>query len=216
MSAHAPDPSNPYALPPNLPVPRDDGAAAHLRGAKLPPLLLPSTSGETIDLREASARGSGAILFFYPRTGIPGQPPALGFNGEDWDSIPGARGCTPQACGFRDLYQQFRHLDDGVEVFGVSTQFTDHQREFRERNHIPFHFLSDADLRLTEAMRLPTFAFPIESGGPDLLIRRMVWHIRDARVRRVWYPVFPPDRSAEFVLKDLIAGEGMSVMLPRH
>lgn len=215
MIEPAPDPSSPYVLPPDLPVPIDDGAAAHLRGAKVPPIVLQSTSGEGVDLRTISAAGSGAVLFFYPRTGIPGQPLELGFSGEHWDSIPGARGCTPQSCGFRDLYQQFKHLDAGVEVFGVSTQNTAFQCEFRERNHIPFHFLSDAELQLTEAMRLPTMHFPVESGGPDMLIRRMVWYIRDGRIRRVWYPVFPPDRCAEFVLKDLIVGEGMSVMMRR-
>ncbi|MBX3359629.1 MAG: GNAT family N-acetyltransferase [Phycisphaeraceae bacterium] len=191
------DTSSPYSLPPDLPVPTDDGAAAHLLHAALPDLPLPSTGGLGINLRALATEP--AVLFFYPRTGIPGQPPSLGLSGEDWDSIPGARGCTPQSCGFRDLHAQFASL--GVRVLGVSTNTTDHQREFIERNHIPFDLLSDADLRLTRALNLPTFEFPVESGGPTTLIRRMAWFAHAGRIRKVWYPVFPPDRNAEVVLE---------------
>ncbi len=190
-------PMSPYELPPDLPVPIDDGAAGHLWGARLPRASLRSTAGPQVDLSEVT--GDRAVVFFYPRTGIPGQPPGLGFRGEEWDSIPGARGCTPQSCGFRDLYREYAAL--GVEVFGVSTSTTDHQQEFVKRNHVPFRMLSDADLGLTRLVRLPTFEFPIESGGPTTLIARMAWYVERAVIHKVWYPVFPPDRSAATVLE---------------
>lgn len=192
------DVSNPHTLPPELPVPEDDGAALHLHGAEVARVSLPATDGREVDLRELASRP--AVLFFYPRTGVPGQPPNLGFKGEEWDSIPGARGCTPQSCGFRDRHGEFAAL--GVRVLGVSTNTTEHQREFKSRNHVPFEFLSDSGLALTRAMRLPMFAFPVESGGPNTLIRRMAWYCEGAspRIRKVWYPVFPPDKNAETVL----------------
>jgi peroxiredoxin len=180
-----------YTLPAGLPVPVDDGAADHLRGAVVPELALPSTAGTPVDLA-AVARGR-AVLFFYPRTGERGRSA-----GPEWDLIPGARGCTPQSCGFRDLHAEFQGL--GVTVAGVSTQTTAYQREFVERNHVPFDLLSDAELRLTRALRLPTFEFPVTGGGPTTLIRRMAWYLVDGRIAHVWYPVFPPDRNAETVL----------------
>jgi peroxiredoxin len=178
-------------LPPDLPVPVDDGAADHLRGAVVPSLALPATSGAVVDL--AGLARPPAVLFFYPRTGRPGQSA-----GRDWDLIPGARGCTPQSCGFRDLHGELRAL--GVTVAGVSTQTTDYQREFVERNHVPFDLLSDADLRLTRALGLPTFEFPVPGIGPSTLIRRMAWYLEAGRIAHVWYPVFPPDKNAEVVL----------------
>jgi peroxiredoxin len=191
---------NPHLLPPDLPVPADDGAAAHLWGSPMPEVSLAGTSGGTVSLH---ALGGPAVVFFYPRTGVPGQPPNLGYGGEEWDTIPGARGCTPQSCGFRDVHGEFAAL--GARVFGVSTSTTEHQREFVQRNHMPFEMLSDARLELVRAMGLPTFQFPIESGGPDTMIRRMAWFIEpDAagvmRIAHVWYPVFPPDRNAAAVL----------------
>ena len=183
-------------LPPDLPVPVDDGEADHLPGATLPDLLLPSTAGRPVNLRELAARP--AVLFFYPRTGIPEEPA-----GPEWNAIPGARGCTPQSCGFRDLHAEFIGL--GVRVAGVSTQDTDYQRAFVERNHVPFELLSDADLRLTRALRLPTFDFPVTSGGGPTLIKRMAWYVDRGRIVKVWYPVFPPDRNAETVLHWLTA-----------
>jgi len=180
-----------YTLPPDLPVPADDGAADHLRGAAVPPLTLPATSGRLVELGEL-ARGP-AVLFFYPRTGQQGKSA-----GRDWDLIPGARGCTPQSCGFRDLHAEFRGL--GVAVAGVSTQTTEYQREFVERNHVPFDLLSDAELTLTHALKLPTFEFPVPGIGPATLIRRMAWYLERGRIAHVWYPVFPPDKNAEVVL----------------
>ena len=180
-----------YALPRDLPVPVDDGAADHLRDAAVPSLVLGSTSGAAVNL--AGLAFGPAVLFFYPRTGEQGKSA-----GPEWDLIPGARGCTPQSCGFRDLHDQFGAL--GVTVAGVSTQTTAYQREFVERNHVQFPLLSDADLALTRALRLPTFEFPVTGGGPTTLIRRMAWFLEGGRIVRVWYPVFPPDRNAETVL----------------
>jgi peroxiredoxin len=180
-----------YTLPPDLPVPVDDGAADHLRGAAVPSVVLPATSGHMVDL--AALARQPAVLFFYPRTGRAGQSA-----GRDWDLIPGARGCTPQSCGFRDLHGEFRAL--GVHVAGLSTQTTEYQREFVERNHVPFDLLSDAELRLTRALRLPTFEFPVPGIGPSTLIRRMASYLEAGRIAHVWYPVFPPDKNAEVVL----------------
>lgn len=139
------------------------------------------------------------VLFFYPRTGVPGETPARGFQGENWDEIPGARGCTPQSCSFRDVFADIVQL--GVQVYGVSTQTSDFQREFKHRNHISFDYLSDAQLSLVSAMRLPTFEFPVESGGPNRLIRRMSWFVRGGRIEHVWYPVFPPNENGPSVLE---------------
>jgi peroxiredoxin len=185
-----------HTLPPDLPVPVDDGAADHLRGAVVPSLALPSTGGGVVDLARRAA--APAVLFFYPRTGGRGHG-----SGPDWDAIPGARGCTPQSCGFRDLHAEFRAL--GVTVAGVSTQTTAYQREFAERNHVPFELLSDAGLALTRVLRLPTFEWTAESwltagDGPTTLIKRMAWYVDGGRIRHVWYPVFPPDRNAATVL----------------
>ncbi|MCC6679008.1 MAG: GNAT family N-acetyltransferase [Phycisphaerales bacterium] len=195
---------NPNILPTNLPAPTNDGAVRHLRAALLPALALPVAPGRLVDLsRLPGPAAMPVVLFCFPRTGVPGQPPSSGFHGEDWDSIPGARGCTPQNCGFRDLIGAFREL--GAAVFGLSTSTVEHQQEFRARQHIPFDLLSDADLRLTRALNLPTFEFPIESGGPTTLLKRMAWycepdHTGRLRIVKVWYPVFPPDRNAQTVL----------------
>jgi peroxiredoxin len=180
-----------YTLPPGLPAPVDDGAADHLRRAVVPALALPATSGPLIDLSVLTRRPT--VLFFYPRTGGRGQSA-----GPEWDLIPGARGCTPQTCAFRDLHGEFKAL--GVAVAGVSTQTTEYQREFVERNHVPFELLSDAELRLTQALRLPTFEFPVPLGESTTLIKRMAWYLDGGRIARVWYPVFPPDKNAETVL----------------
>jgi peroxiredoxin len=184
-------PDHLHRLPADLPVPRDDGACDHLPGAQVPSIRLVSTAGREVDLAKVAARP--AVLFFYPRTGEPGKPA-----GPEWDAIPGARGCTPQSCGFRDRHREF--LAAGVTVFGVSTQETAYQRAFVQRNHVPFELLSDADLVLTRALRLPTFEFPVAGGGPTTLIRRMAWYLDRGRIEHVWYPVFPPDRNAETVL----------------
>jgi peroxiredoxin len=180
-----------HVLPPNLPPPVDDGACDHLPGSRVPSVRLTSTAGRWVDVAEITARP--AVLFFYPRTGEPDRPA-----GPEWDAIPGARGCTPQSCGFRDLHREFVALD--VAVYGVSTQESAYQRAFVERNHVPFEMLSDRDLALTRALRLPTFEFPVEGGGPTTLIKRMAWFVDRERIERIWYPVFPPDRNAETVV----------------
>lgn len=177
---------NPLILPDNLPVPQDDGAARHLKGMRPPDIALTATDGSSVSLARLKGR---AVVYVYPRTGRPGQALPDG-----WDAIPGARGCTPQSCGFRDHFADLKRL--GVShLFGLSTQDTAYQREVVERLHLPFAILSDASLALTEALRLPTF---IASGMT--LIKRMVWVIDDGVVTHVFYPVFPPDRSAEEVV----------------
>lgn len=180
-----------HTLPAGLPVPVDDGATAHLPGAAVPAVTLPATSGRLVDLWHWAA--ASGVLFFYPRTGEAGRPA-----GPEWDAIPGARGCTPQSCGFRDLAAEF--AAEGVRLAAVSTQDTAYQREFVERNHIPFEILSDAALGLTRALALPTFEFAAPRGGRSTLIKRMAWHVEGGRIVKVWYPVFPPDRNAETVL----------------
>src|SRR6267142_320282 len=150
------DSTRAHSLPAGLPVPVDDGAADHLPGTVLPAVALPSTAGGTVRLDRATA--GRAVLFFYPRTGEAGRSA-----GPQWDAIAGARGCTPQSCGFRDLHREFVAL--GVSVFGVSTQETAYQQEFVERNHVPLEMLSDRELALTRALRLPTFEYPATRGG---------------------------------------------------
>jgi peroxiredoxin len=194
-------PTDVYTLPPDLPIPVDDGAADHLRGAVVPSLALASTAGAAVDLSQLAV--SPAVVFLYPRTGGRGKS-----SGPEWDLIPGARGCTPQSCGFRDLHAEFRAL--GVTVTGVSTQTTVYQREFVERNHLPFELLSDADLALTRGLKLPTFEWTspdwVGAGsGPTTLIKRMAWYLDGGQIRHVWYPVFPPDRNGATVLEWLRA-----------
>ena len=177
---------DPTVLPEDLPVPRDDGAARHLAGMRLPAIALAATDGATVDL---SALAGRTVVYVYPRTGRPGRASPTG-----WDGIPGARGCTPQSCGFRDHFADLKRL--GVaQLFGLSTQDTDYQREAVERLHLPFAILSDADLKLTRALNLPTFAV-----DGLTLIRRMAWVIDDGVITRVFYPVFPPDKNAEEVV----------------
>jgi peroxiredoxin len=177
---------DPNALPADLPVPQDDGAARHLQGLRLPQLTLEATDGTAVDLSQLAGR---TVLYVYPRTGRPGENPPDG-----WDAIPGARGCTPQSCSFRDHYAELKTLGV-VRVFGLSTQDTAYQREAAERLHLPFPLLSDERLQLARAINLPTF-----SAAGMTLLKRMVLVIDDGIVNKVFYPVFPPDRSAEEVI----------------
>ena len=176
---------NPYELPDGLPVPTDDGAADHLPGMRLPPVPLISTAGDAVDLAALPGR---TVVYCYPMTGRPGSdlPPG-------WDEIPGARGCTPQSCSFRDHHAELQAL--GARVFGMSTQDTDYQREAAVRLHLPFELLSDAELAFAGALDLPTF----EVDGM-ILLKRLTLIIDDGRIEKVFYPVFPPDKSAEEVL----------------
>ena len=176
-----------FPLPSNLPRPVDDGAAEHLTGVLLPQVSLSSTAGRVIDLSNLSTPRT--VLYCYPMTGVPGKPLP-----ECWDMIPGARGCTPQACSFRDHYQEISGLK--AEVFGLSTQSTDYQREMSDRLHLPFEVLSDAEFKLCDALHLPTF----EVGGIRL-VKRITLIVRGGRIEHVFYPVFPPDESADQVLR---------------
>lgn len=183
---------DPTTLPDDLPQPEDDGAAAHLAGSLVPPVVLPATDGSAVDLA-ARSRGRRLVVFVYPRTGRPGQDPPAG-----WDEIPGARGCTPEACSFRDLSERFRAA--GVEIYGLSTQDTPYQQEAITRLRLPYLLLSDAELELTAALRLPTFEVAAMT-----LLRRLTLVIEDRRVAHILYPVFPPDRAASDVL-DVLMG----------
>jgi peroxiredoxin len=171
-----------YTLPEGLPVPTDDGAAKHLVGLELPDLELESSSG-SVNVRALD------VLYVYPRSGKPGQALLPG-----WDETPGARGCTPQSCAFRDLHDELAKL--GVRVAGLSAQGLDDQREFAERNHMPFPVVSDPERKLGAALDLPTF----EIAGLTLY-KRITLVAEDARIVKVFYPVFPPDANAGEVLR---------------
>ena len=184
--AEAPGKHDPTFLPSGIPVPQDDGAARHLTGMRLPDLALPATRGGAINLALLAGR---SVLYIYPRTGVPGVdlPPG-------WDDIPGARGCTPQSCGFRDHFAELKTL--GVShLFGLSTQDTDYQREAAERLHLPFAILSDAKLAFARALNMPTF-----SVAGMTLLKRTALVIDDGVIDKVFYPVFPPDQNAADVV----------------
>jgi peroxiredoxin len=176
-----------FPLPLDLPTPVDDGACDHLIGMQMPPVSLSSTVGRMVGLGRLTAPRT--VIYCYPMTGVPGKPLPNG-----WDMIPGARGCTPQSCSFRDHHRELAEL--GAEVFGLSTQETDYQREMVERLHLPFEVLSDAEFKLCGALRLPTF----EVEGMRL-IKRLTLIVRDRMIETVFYPVFPPDRSANQVIE---------------
>jgi peroxiredoxin len=177
--------ADPYALPSDLPVPEDDGAAAHLPGRELPGLELPTTAGGDLNIA-AAARGS-LVLYLYPRIGRPGEPTPAG-----WDEVPGARGCTPQACSFRDAHPDIAGL--GAQVLGVSAQPLAEQQEAAERLRLPYPLVSDTDLALASALDLPTFEFE-----GTRLYKRLTLIARAGRIAKVFYPVFPPDRNARDV-----------------
>ena len=191
--AEAPGTHNPNILPPNIPAPQDDGAARHLEGQKLPDLALAATDGSQVNLSKLQGR---SVVYIYPRTGVPGVdlPPG-------WNDIPGARGCTPQSCSFRDHFGELKRL--GVaQLYGLSTQDTAYQQEAETRLHLPFAILSDEKLALTKALRLPTFTV----AGMTLL-KRMALVIDDGIITKAFYPVFPPDQSAAEVIAWLQASK---------
>jgi peroxiredoxin len=171
-----------------IPAPADDGGTAHLRGLKVPPVSLLATDDSMVTL---SALPGRIVVFAYPRTGEPGKIALV----DDWDMIPGARGCTPQTCAFRDLYAELKAAG-ASHVFGLSTQSNEYQAEMASRLHLPFPVLSDEKLQLTHALHLPT----MEVAGLTL-IKRMALIIDDGRITHVFYPVFPPDRNAGDVLE---------------
>jgi peroxiredoxin len=185
-SADRPTLHDPSRLPADLPRPADDGAGDHLAGSAVPHVALLDTDGQHVDLASLAGR---SVVYAYPRTGRPGEEPLVA----DWDAIPGARGCTPESCSFRDHHGELTEL--GVRVLGLSAQDSAYQREAVERLHLPFPILSDEQHELADAMRLPTF----EVAGQRLL-RRLTLLVRDGRVEHVWYPVFPPDAHADEVV----------------
>lgn len=173
-------------LPSNLPRPKDDGGARHLKEMRLPDLDLPSTANRTVNLSKVDA--PRVVVYCYPMTGRPDRQLPVG-----WDQIPGARGCTPETCGFRDHHQDLARLH--AEVFGLSTQDTAYQQEMVQRLQVPFEVLSDEHLRLATALRLPTFTVE----GMTLL-KRLTIVARGGRIEQVFYPVFPPDTHAQAVI----------------
>jgi peroxiredoxin len=175
------------ALPADLPIPQDDGAAHHLRGKRMPDIDLPSTGGEPVAL---SSLGAGrTVIYVYPLTGRPGEDLPTG-----WDDIPGARGCTPEACSFRDHFAEIQAAG-AQRVFGLSRQTTEYQSEVAQRLHLPFELLSDEKGLLGEALGLPVFQVDALT-----LYRRITLIVQDAEIEKVFYPIFPPDRHAEEVL----------------
>ena len=173
------------ALPANLPIPLDDGASDHLWGKSLPNIVLDSTSGKSLNI---SSIKSNVVFYCYPMTGQPGVKLPDG-----WDSIPGARGCTPQSCSFRDHYQELQRLN--TQVYGISTQESATQIEAATRLHLPFELLSDADFRLTTALQLPTFEVDHKR-----LIKRLTLIAKEGKIVKVFYPVFPPHQNADDVV----------------
>jgi peroxiredoxin len=179
--------TDPASLPPDLPAPIDDGAAKHLPGTAVPSIELSSTDGALVNLVQL---GSGrSVIYVYPLTGRPGVELPAG-----WDQIPGARGCTPQACDFRDNHQQLRDAG-ATAVYGLSSQDGDYQREAVERLHLPFAMLSDPQHRVSAALRLPTF----EADG-RVLYKRLTMIVKTGIIEHVFYPVFPPNTHASTVL----------------
>ncbi len=177
-----------HSIPSDVAVPGDDGACDHLIGLQLPALALPSTSGQPVHL---DALDRWPDLYAYPRTGRPNEEPPGGVT--EWNAIPGARGCTPQSCGYRDHHAELAAR--GARVFGLSTQDTEDQREAAQRLHLPFPLLSDAQLQLAGALRLPTLGHHGRT-----LLRRLTLIARARRIEHVTYPVFPPDAAAQATL----------------
>ena len=180
LNLHAPDWSK-------IPAPKDDGGGKHLKGIKIPPVSLKATDDTMVNLSALKGR---TVVFAYPRTGEPGKIALV----DDWDMIPGARGCTPQTCAFRDLFAELKAAG-ADHVFGLSTQSNEYQTEMASRLHLPFPVLSDEKLAPTRALNLPT----MEVAGLTL-IKRLALIIDDGRITHVFYPVFPPDRNAGDVL----------------
>ncbi|WP_240374052.1 peroxiredoxin [Bacillus piscicola] len=177
-------------LPDDLPEPQDDGACNHLKGKEIPSVTLHSTTGESVDLSQIKGR---LVLYFYPLTGKPGVSLPSG-----WNDIPGARGCTAQACSIRDHFQELQKLN--TKVFGVSTQRTEYQKELTERLHLPYQLVSDSNLALSNALNLPLFEVDSMT-----LIKRLTLIVQDGIIEKVFYPVFPPDKNIDEVVEWLSA-----------
>ena len=177
-------------LPSNLPVPIDDGACDHLVGMQFPDIILKSTSGENVNLSQIEG---WVVIYCYPMTGKPGVPLP-----EGWDEIPGARGCTPQSCSFRDHHAELSEL--GAEVYGMSTQTYEYQQEMAERLHLPFQVISDSNLEFCRAMNIPTF-----SVDGNTLMKRVTKISYNGLIEAVHYPVFPSDSDPKWVIEYLVS-----------
>ncbi len=167
-----------FPLPTDLPRPIDDGAADHPKGMRLPNVSLPSTRGRTVHLEKLG--GGRTVIYCHPLTGVPGKPLP-----EEWDLVPGARGCTPQACNFRDRHQELTQRE--VVIYGLSTQSAEYQREMAERNRLPFEIVSDSDFRVCDALRLPTFTI-----AEIRLLKRLTMIVKGGEVEQVFYPKAHP------------------------
>ena len=172
-------------LPDDLPVPVDDGACDHLEGMLFPSLMLSTSSNRSVDL--SKTKGT-VVIFFYPMIGNPDSLPI-----PDWNEIPGARGCTPQACSYRDSYDQLSKM--GVTVYGASSQMIEDQKESADRLGLPFELLNDSEFKLTESLKLPKFEYLGEK-----MIKRLTLIVVDGMIRKVFYPVFPPDQNVDQVI----------------
>lgn len=196
MSARDTD-RDPNLLPTDLPAPVDDGAADHLRGADLPPMMLPSTDGGLARIDTPPDGYERLVIYAYPLTGLPGVD-----NPDGWDAVPGARGCTPESCAFRDHAAELAAA--GAAVAGLSTQSCAYQQEVARRLHLPFPLLSDYGLQVTRVLKLPTFTARLraehDDGGVQRLLKRLTLVVRGGTVEHVFYPVFPPDTHAAEVL----------------
>ena len=177
-------------LPDNLPIPQDDGAADHLWGTKLDSILLAATNGSKIDLSKLTGT---TVVFIYPMTGVPGVALPDG-----WDDIPGARGCTPQACSYRDNYSELKkHVDN---LFGLSVQSSEYQKELKERVELPYEILSDSDFKFANSLKLPTF-----EANSMTLLKRLTMIIKDGVIINKHYPVFPSNKDVNWVLNSFSA-----------
>ena len=172
-------------LPRDLPYPIDDGACDHLEGISLPDIALLATNNERVNFSEISGR---VVIYLYPMTGHPDAELPDG-----WDQIPGARGCTPQSCSFRDHYEELRSLN--ASVYGLSTQTTAYQAEARDRLDLPFQLVSDQCLEFISSLSLPIF----EVEGASLS-KRITLIANQGVIEKVFYPVFPPDQNADQVM----------------
>ena len=167
----------------HTPLPPD--AADHLLGRAWPDIPLPATDGAAWSL---AGLDTPAVVFAYPRTAEPGAPPLT----SDWDHIPGAAGCTAEACGFRDHHSDFVGLR--TRVFGLSMQDTEYQREMSKRLGLTYPVLSDAAMELTRALQLPTF----EAAGHTML-RRLTVFVERGQITHIWYPIPEPTTHAHDV-----------------
>ncbi|VAW52529.1 Alkyl hydroperoxide reductase subunit C-like protein [hydrothermal vent metagenome] len=174
-----------YQLPEGLPVPVDDGACNHLEGAPFPSMLITVTPHATYDFSKEKGIN---IIFFYPMIGHPDSLPMTG-----WNEIPGARGCTPQALSYKNYFRQITKL--GVRLFGASSQALKEQNDAIDRLKLPFELINDSSFLLSNALKLPTFQF-----NEIKMIKRLTLVVVDGVIKKVFYPVFPPNKNVDDVI----------------